>query len=366
MVIVDSLQRAIFLPNHRLTFDQVQVISDFDEFDEFSKSILSICNKWLRQDQEFSLKTSGSTGNPKTVYFTRKQLQTSAQQTIQALDLKTGTSALTCLNCNFVAGIMMLIRGLEGRFVNYIIPPCGTPLKDLSDAFDFVAMVPMQIRNSIDQHLEQLNECKNVIVGGAPISKDLEASIRSNCTQEVYQTFGMTETLSHFALKNVTQNEIYYTTLTDVEIKTEEGRLCVKTPITKDWITTNDICEIKNEKQFRWLGRADWVINTGGVKVIVEELENHIAKFHIERNQQINFFIAKEYDDQLGEVPILLFEKRFAITPIHDYMTDLKKHLPKYWCPKRVFAVSEFKYTESHKLDRITTLELEKLLLFPI
>ena len=354
----------IFLNGRKISFEQIREKS-IEHLSSYEQKVIDFYTQWLCEQSSFELSTSGSTGVPKKITLSRIQLIESATQTINFLNLKPGETMLTCLNCQYIAGIMMLVRGLVGEMENHVVTPSSSPLENFHYKIDFTALVPLQLQEILHHSKEHITKIKKIIIGGAPIPKTLEEIIHL-LPEEItcYQTFGMTETVSHFAMRNISKKENHYTTLSDVQIDiSDENCLMVWTPVTKKWIQTNDIVELCDQNTFKWLGRKDHVINSGGIKLFPESIESEISSFF----QENRFIISSEPHPILGEQLILILEKDLDRTQLKELIFSLKKNLPKYWKPKKIYATHDaFEETSSGKLDRINTLKLNKKVLYII
>ncbi len=340
----------------------------------YNQLVVSFCMEWQSNKNEFIVHTSGSTGVPKPVTLTKKQMQNSVLATAEALDLKHNERFLICLNTDYIAGKMMLVRGMELDAEMIIVPPKRNPLEDFDTKmwFDFAAFVPMQLQTILDETPEKvaiLRQMKAIIIGGAPISYLLLKKIRATKALNrvpIYSTYGMSETATHIALKRLNgkgKKEVSnnYKILPNVKIKTDNrGCLVISAPHTlgKE-IVTNDLVEIKNENEFEWLGRADFAINTGGVKVFPEKIESFIERAFYELALQKRFFISSISDETLGEQVILVIEGLpFARNFENDLLQNLKTNLPAYHTPKRIFYLNDFTMTQTDKVDRKKCMEL--------
>jgi O-succinylbenzoic acid--CoA ligase len=336
------------------------------ELEIYHQKTLEFCEQWNAGQEIFYLQTSGSTGKPKTISIARKQMKASALMTQKALDLKSGYTSLVCLNTEFIAGKMMLVRGMEIGMDMYIVYPVSNPLIDLPQdlIFDFAAMVPYQIQTILEEtpeKLSKLNSMKALIIGGAPISDSLKQAIQS-VEAPVYSTYGMTETVSHIALRRINgfNASDTFTVLPDIEIKTD-SRSClqIKGLVTNyETITTNDVVELLNEKQFKWKGRADHIINSGGIKIQVEELELKISRIFQEFHIIKRFIIIGLEHDSFGDIVVLLIEGNLDSDLATELTFRLKSNLQKHEVPKKIIHLDFFKETPSRKIDRIMTKEM--------
>jgi O-succinylbenzoic acid--CoA ligase len=283
------------------------------------------------------MQTSGTTGEPKVLKVKKQLMANSAIATGAFFDLNPGDKALYCLPTRFIAGKMMLVRsfilGLDIDFVE----PSSNPLAKNDTKYDFAAMVPLQAQNS----LGALKDVRKLIVGGARMNRSLEKSL-SKSKNIVYETYGMTETLTHIAAKVV--GEKFFTILPNIQISQNEYNcLVVDAPsISEEKIITNDLVELINDHQFVFLGRADNVVNSGGIKLIPEQIEEKLA-----HGIHSRFFVGGVADAVLGEKLVLVIEGEKQAIDEEIYST-----LGKYEKPKEVFYLSKFMETESGKIKR--------------
>ena len=308
------------------------------EGEDWEKPVGDFLLDWFDSKSFVEMTTSGSTGIPKVIKVDKQAMVNSALATGDFFDLRSGDRALQCLPVKYVAGKMMLIRSIIlGLDLDYVAPS-SHPMENLEGFYDFAAMVPMQAQNS----LQELKSIKKLIVGGARISKSLEKELMQIPTQ-VFETYGMTETITHIAAKKV--GEKAFTVLPNVTISYDDRNcLVIHAPkiIAEDTVVTNDLVELVNENQFLFLGRIDNIINSGGVKIMPEQVEKKLDG-KIDRR----FFITSKDDAELGEKVILVVEgDSFNIDK------TIFDHLDKYERPKEIVFVSKFKETENGKVLR--------------
>ncbi|WKN33812.1 AMP-binding protein [Porifericola rhodea] len=346
--------------------DSVAELNNYDKLSSYAQQSLEFCQKWLNGQKEFRIHTSGSTGTPKEILITREQMTASAHATAHALSLQPGDTALVCLNTEYIAGKMMLVRGLEIGIHLVIVPPSSMPLASIQTPIDFCALVPLQLNHMLETEnqnlLKKLNLMRAIIVGGAAVSFQLEQRIQQHLSAPVYSTYGMTETVSHIALKRL--NGEYasdtFRLLPGVEVRQDE-RHCLSirgTVSQKQWIQTNDIVELLDKQHFRWLGRADHVINSGGVKIYAEQLEARLQPIIYEQGFAEQYFVAPMPDEKLGEKLCLILQRK---TPLSKPQTEslykwMRENLHPYQIPKEVFYVAEFSSTPTGKVQRASTL----------
>ena len=334
----------------------INIQSLFPE-NEFEEKVISSLQDWFSDSETVSVQTSGSTGIPKVFEIEKKRMLNSAKMTCDFLGLKEGDTALLCLPVQYISGKMMLVRAIERKLKVIISVPSSAP--EISENVEFCAMTPLQVQNSLDK----IHFIKNLIIGGAAVSENLKSQLTSSiqhpASNKIYETYGMSETLSHIALKQISPiQEEYFTVLNDVEISVDE-RNCLKIfapKLNPEILQTNDIVELMHfdsaqgdKKQFKFLGRFDNVINSGGVKIFAEELENLVKK-HIDRDL---VFLGKP-DETLGEKLILVIED--ASTPLS--MTEIKSQISnlkfpsKFHIPKEIFFLEKFPRAENGKVLR--------------
>lgn len=304
--------------------------------------------------------TSGSTGAPKSINIAKKRMLHSAKATALFFDLPAKTTALHCLSSHFIAGKMMWVRALSLGWCIDVVPVDAKPLTHTKSNYDFGAMVPLQVQNS----LEALPRISKLIIGGAPISYDLAQKLKK-IHANIYQTYGMTETITHIAVrqlvskdkKNIFSN--LYKTLPGVSLAIDNRNcLLIDAPkISDNQVITNDVVRLEDGNEFEWMGRFDNVINSGGVKLFPEKIEQKLMPFITNE-----FVITSIPDQNLGEKLVLVIASATPIEAIEDYF--LKASLFKFEIPKKVFYLQEFKKTSNGKIKRNDVLiELKKLFL---
>lgn len=335
------------------------------EGDEFVDNILIFCFEWLNGKEEFTMQSSGSTGSPKPITVKRSQMLSSANATAKILGLTKNNKALCCLNTDYIAGRMMIVRAIEIEMDLWIIKPTSNPFKNpFLPSFDFIALAPIQVQASFDntEELTLIKHSKNIIIGGAPISSHLEKLIHQHLSHtKVYMTYGMTESVSHIALRKISsESDQLYHTLESVSIGIDERNcLNIIAPMTDfKRIQTNDVVKIISSSSFQWLGRADNIINSGGVKIQAEKVEKIAYKGLETLNYlSVNLFLGGVPHDKYGEEANLFIEGiSLSLNEQKLLLTFLSKHLDKYEIPKNIYAVGSFKKTETLKVKRKETI----------
>lgn len=341
-------------------------------------------SEWNNDSDTVLVHTSGSTGKPKPMMVEKKRMLNSARITCDFLGLKPGDSALLCMSLDYIAGKMVVVRSIERRLHLISVSPSGHPLKDINEEITFAAMVPMQVYNTLQvpEERERLTHIRHLIIGGGAIDASLEKELQALPGNiAIWSTYGMTETLSHIALRRINGAEAseWYQPFDSVKIsQTEEGCLVIDAPLVcSETLVTNDIVEIesyiynkvekhdkveKNEVvkklRFRIKGRKDNVICSGGIKIQIEEVEA-LLKPHLEKP----FMLAKKKDEKFGEIAVLLTEdedlkkveatiRRLLFGKSDDSNNSSESKSHKYWIPREYLHVDHLPLTETGKPKR--------------
>ncbi|MEO9571516.1 MAG: AMP-binding protein [Polaribacter sp.] len=326
-----------------ISFSSVNEILNYSF--NFSEEIHSFLKKWFSKEDFIVVQTSGSTGKPKKIKLQKRQMINSALTTGNYFNLKEKTAALLCLSVGYVAGKMMFVRALTLGWHLDVIKTNSFPLKEIEKEYDFSAMVPLQLENSI----EKIKFIKKLIVGGGVVSKKLQEKLQ-NSTCNVYATYGMTETITHIAIKKLNNLKImpnFYNVLPGINIyKDIRGCLVVKAlDVSDEIVFTNDIIDLISENKFKWLGRFDNVINSGGVKLHPEIIEEKLSVIISNR-----FFVAGIPDEKLGEKLVLIVEGDFKEISFSNV------NLHKFEIPKEIYFVNKFIETKTKKIQRSKTI----------
>jgi O-succinylbenzoic acid--CoA ligase len=320
------------------------------EGDQEEKIMADFLLNWLYPKDTILANTSGSTGSPKTITLSKTKMIASAKATGKHFNLPEGTKALHCLSANYIAGKMMMVRALYLGWHIDVVTPNKYPLKQTNQIYDFAAMVPLQLQNS----LNEIHRVKKLIVGGAAVSPSLQEQIQELPT-EVYATYAMTETITHVAIKKLNHRsdqemlEDAYEALPNVHFSIDDREcLIINAPdVAERKVITNDVVNLISPTQFNWLGRADFVINSGGFKVHPEQVEQVLALVI-----DAPIFVSSLPDALLGQKVILVVEGKEAAFPEIDYVG-----LHPYEVPKEVYFVDEMVYTTTGKIQRDKTKE---------
>lgn len=319
--------------------------------DAFGQKVYQFIEEWQSPGKTVPVQTSGSTGVPKIFQIEKENMKHSARMTCDFLGLSPGDTALLCLPLEYISGKMMVVRAMERNLMLHVRPPSLQPLEGLHGEIDFCAMTPLQVEHSLDQ----LHLIKNLIIGGAQVSASLinrieQQSGKRNPAQRIFETYGMSETLSHIALKEIYPNrEDCFTVFEGIGIDLDErGCLKINAPqLNPEVLFTNDLVELRNEKQFRFLGRTDHIINSGGAKIFPEQLEALVRQ----KIPAEVLFVGAD-DEVLGQKLVLVIEGFYFS---EDEIREKLKTVPfekSFHQPKEIIFVKEIPRTPNGKVNR--------------
>jgi len=295
-------------------------------------------------------KTSGSTGKPKEIELSKTALVTSAQNSINFFKLKPKQSAILCMSINFIAGKMMLVRAMVAG-LHLKVFPVRSNLSEFIEPSDFIAMFPKQLQDLVEtsRGISILKKSQNILVGGAALSSKMEDILLEN-ELSIYQSYGMTETATHIALKKTGHcSEDFYRAINGVSFSKKDGCLVIDYPaIQETAIKTNDLVDLIDDCKFKWIGRKDFVINTGGFKVSPEQLEAKLSKA-----LKCTYMVTGITDDEFGERIGLILKGTKNVEDIDK--ENFKKILDPFEIPKSFACIHEFVHTSNGKIDRVKT-----------
>ncbi len=331
------------------------LISNGESQDSWQHAVYLFLVDWFSDAEVIKTSTSGSTGDPKSILLAKSTMRNSARMTNAYFGLDAKKTALLCLPASYIAGKMMLVRAIIGGFNLLVVEPTANPFENLSQKIDFAAITPYQLFHSVESL--KTNTVKQIIVGGSPISPSLEKLI-STIPTEIFETYGMTETASHIALRKCTgvDKTDSFCVLNGVSIQQDNrGCLIVNAPhLIDEEICTKDIVELLDDKHFRWKGRADRIINSAGVKIHPEQVEKKLEGIF-----QQPFFIASIPDELLGNKVVLVLESEALDKETEAKLcAAMQMVLSKYELPKQILYLAHFCYSPTKKLLRIDTLLL--------
>lgn len=311
--------------------------------------------EWRSDSPVVSVHTSGSTGAPKLMMAEKSRMAASAKMTCNFLGLREGDSALLCMPLDYIAGKMVVVRALTHGLRLVSVAPSARPFKELTEPTDFAALTPMQVFETLKNERERdlLMHVRQLIIGGGAITTDM-AMVLKGFPNGVWSTYGMTETLSHIAMRRLsgpTASE-WYTPMDGVSVSTDSrGCLTIDAPtVCPTTLTTNDLAQIDHAPgyaRFRILGRADNTICSGGIKIQAEEVERLLEPYI-----DTPYVVTWLPDEKLGQAVALVIEAKDGPKDVDKIKETCRAVLPKYWAPKVVMTTSEIPRTETGKLKR--------------
>ena len=302
--------------------------SEYGE-DSFMASLGGFLAEWYDESPLLKVHTSGSTGTPKELWVEKERMMNSARLTVSFLGLKAGDSALLCMPLPYIAGKMVVVRSIIAGLNLMVVTPCGRPLQNITEIPDFAAMIPMQVFNSLQhpEDREKLMQIRHLIIGGGAIDKNMAEELKS-FPNAVWSTYGMTETLSHIALRRLNGSDAseWYTPFDNVSLSlSDEGTLIISAPsVNPDTLITNDIVEFND-----------------GVKVQIEQVEEKLSHYLPEGS----YMITSVADAKFGEKIVMLVSREMDTN-------NAINNLPPYWRPKHIILIPELPLTGTGKPDR--------------
>lgn len=316
------------------------------EIDAFIEEYRSLC-PWVEA------RTSGSTGAPKPIRLSKADMRLSARASNRFFGIGPSSHLASPLSPDYIAGKMMCVRALEAGCLfsqlevsGTVVIPAGLP------PIDLISVVPAQIQSLVS--MEDLSrKVRKVLVGGAPAPQPVLDALCA-AGSEVWVSYGMTETCSHVALARGDDPERLFRAMPGVTFAADESsRLIIKaSEFSFGTLVTNDVVELVDDTSFRWLGRADNIINSGGLKLVPEKLEAEIAPL---LPKGTVFYITSRPSNKWGSETVLVVEGSEAlangILAVLDASGLDRRHIPRH-----AAAFDELPRTTSGKIIRIKEL----------
>jgi len=338
----------LIISGQHIAFEDYEELRNLESVHPYLIDIRLFLEQWFDNTaDDIEITTSGSTGNPKQVLLSKHGMKASASNTAKFFQFKKGDRVLLCLPAKFIAGKMMIVRSILSQLSLILVKPSSNPLQNLEVNLDFT---PMTVQQFVKSDRDNLNKIKTILLGGGPATDQVRMKLKK-LSSIVYHGFGMTETYTHVALGKVNQDEnIIYHSLPGILIRTDVHNRLILSSNYFETLITNDLVEVVNEASFKWLGRYDNVINSGGIKLHPELLENKISSLI-----EVPFIFAGEPDSILGERLVLILEKEGS--PNDSVILErVKPLLQKYEQPKKLYLLPNFVRTKNGKIQRQKTL----------
>lgn len=319
----------------------------------WKKELMYYIIDWLSDSKTVTAQTSGSTGTPQKIKLSKEYMRESARMTLDFFGLKPGDKVLLCLPMKYIAAKMMVVRAFTGKLDLYCIPPALNPVSEWTPDLTFAAMTPAQVEKLMEtvEGTAFLNRIGKLLLGGSAMSVGLEGEVQSLKTQ-IWHSYGMTETMSHIALRKVNGPDATsgFMPLPGVSLRqNNDGCLCITAPHLGVYdLETHDMVEFGEDGSFRILGRTDNIINSGGVKLFPEQIEQNLSGLI-----SAAFFIGSQPDKLLGERPVLYIESEaWPESEIVQLQQQMRQQLDKFEIPGQIIFLKAFERTESGKIVR--------------
>lgn len=359
MMEFDRSRQSLLIDGMCYTSEDVERLTDgeMETFPSAVREVLLFLKRWFDDSPVLTVHTSGSTGVPKQLIVRKDRMMQSARLTCEALGLYPGDKALLCMNLRYIGAMMVVVRSLVAGLNLIVRPASGHPLCDIDTPLRFAAMVPLQVYNtlSVPSERRRLEQTDILIIGGSAVDDSLLAPIHL-LPGAVYSTYGMTETLSHIALRRLNGDEAsdYYIPFPSVSLsQSADGALVINAPLLCDEVLyTNDIVHLCPDNSFLVLGRKDNIINSGGIKIQAEEVERLLRPL-----LKGMFVITAVPDARLGEAVVLLAENLPELSSLRKQAESM---LPLYHCPRYFRVVEAIPQAGNGKIDRMACRRLAK------
>lgn len=322
---------------------------------ELIRKVEDFISAWHDERPYIETKTSGSTGVPKIITLDKAKMRVSAEMTGSYFGFGPGQLIMLCLSPDSIGGKMLILRAMLHDMDLLVADVARNPLRSVDHPVDFISMVPMQVQSVLAENPGKLGLVRSLLIGGAQVSPQLENALKP-WSVEAYESFGMTETMSHIAVKklNDASGDGLFQGLKGIAFSLKDEKLVIHAPaLGLPALETNDIVELHGDRAFAWKGRADFAINSGGIKFHPEQLEKKLAGAVNAR-----FFIAGEKDPLLGEKMVLIVEGPAETLSEQILWEAVKQRLNGYEVPKTIRFVPAFAETASGKINRPETLKM--------
>ncbi|MBN1144335.1 MAG: AMP-binding protein [Bacteroidales bacterium] len=352
MIHIKPWHRNLTINNQPYTFKELlayateKIVSS--ETMAWEREVYRFIINWLSDSEDIQQYSSGTTGKTKEIRLPKMAMMHSALNTSRYLNLEKGQAALLCMPVDYIAGKMMVVRCFTGNLNLLLTEPRSLPDLSGHPRIDFCAMVPLQVMNLINCN-NTLDPVRKLIIGGSEIPTELEKRFHE-VTTEVYATYGMAETSSHIAIKRLNGPfpQQAFQALPGITLSSDQrGCLVVDADYLPQRVVTNDLVAFTGPGTFNWLGRYDNLINSGGIKIVPEEVEALVQSRTL-----LTCMAVGLPDNHLGQRLVFVFENEHAPDSLPTMKTDFENFLPHHWRPKEIYCVEHFPRNESMKVDR--------------
>lgn len=326
---------------------------------KYLSALIDLLDWWHNGVTDLKVETSGTTGFPKTMHFTREAAMASARASLHSVPIQPGHQVLLAMDLRYVGAKMLVIRSLISGASLTVVPPSSNPFfeRDLG-IFNYSAFVPFQISQILNDQVstERLEKLETILIGGGDL-QPRDEEILLNLKPEFIHTYGMSETLSHVAIRRLKARSNFFTMLEGYSFEIEsEGRLSITTPFIKEKIRTNDLAERISDKNFHWLGRADLMINSGGIKLFPDQIESKVRKVVQEIPGVEDFILTGMADPKFGEKMIMLMQCKQNLKPEKQAILEqIRTLVGRYEAPKEIHFIDSLERNENGKIDRAKT-----------
>lgn len=295
--------------------------------------------EWESESPFLRAHTSGSTGKPKEISLLKEDMRSSALATLKFFGINETSTLALPLSPDYIAGKMQIVRAIEAECSLIVEPPSSRPFREWKGGrITLLPIVPSQLDGLTESAAFSLAD--NIIIGGAPLRPEQEDRL-IEAGVKAWVTYGMTETCSHVALRRV--GEECFVALPGFSFSTDQrGCLVIEsTTLSAGLFVTNDMVSIQSPHSFRWLGRYDNVINSGGVKIHPEEIEKVMAPL---LPAGTTAYVTSRRSERWGEEAVIVTD-----SPAVDdgFLEIIRPLLSPRHCPKAVIHVPEIGRTPS-------------------
>ncbi|HAT6809245.1 TPA: AMP-binding protein [Legionella pneumophila] len=320
--------------------------------------------------------TSGSTGKVKAVQLSSINIKANCHAVIKALEFKKVQDQLLFLPLSYSFGLLGqllpgLMFGLSTRLITHF-----TDIKMLMEQGTIPQMwsgVPshwVAINAIAKRYPDSAAKINAIVSAGAPLSTALRADLKQIFPNAIiYNNYGLTEASPRvltYSSKDplFTENYAGYPVGDwKVKLSSEHELLIsgtqmmlgylgekVSTKIQNGWLSTGDIAEILPNGLVAIKGRRDSIVNIGGEKVNLSEIEQKICQIDAIKEA----IVIPQEDRIYGLRLVVCIEQTTLHSPISkQYLTEkIQTHLLPRKLPIQVHLMPSLPRNKHGKLDR--------------